>query len=270
MDQLRNLYVVRSLLEPADKFVWDPTQPLTSLQSIGIVWAVYLGTLFVLYKWMRSREAFHLQWAVAGHNLFLCLLSLFMTWVSTKAIITRVADFGLVSVFCPDKTNHDVRVSEMLHVEFIFYLSKFYELFDTVLFALCKKDRQMLHPLHIFHHCTVIVLVWSWITFQLDFAILGMWFNSFVHVFMYLHYCLAVFKLSSNMFRKFITLIQIIQFVTSFLLGLPYVALLFTSASPCTGLPAFLLSCVLNGTYLTMFVQFYKSAYGSKKGKKDE
>ncbi len=70
--------------------------------------------------------------------------------------------------------------------------------------------------------------------------------------------------------QKYITSIQIIQFVCSFLLSIPYIYYahpydkqgnLDFSQSKCCGWNAFLFSCFCNLSFLLLFVQFYNDTY---------
>lgn len=65
---------------------------------------------------------------------------------------------------------------------YLFYLSKYVELIDTVLLVLKKKD---LSFLHVYHHSVMPWVTWLWM--DGDFAVqwLGVLFNTAVHTFMY-------------------------------------------------------------------------------------
>lgn len=97
-----------------------------------------------------------------------------------------------------------------------YYLSKFYELFDTVILVLKKVSQSYYYKeltvlkkpiifLHWYHHAIVILMVWTWIEYgivfsryyhgslagQFNYYSLGMLANTLVHVFMYYYYYLA-------------------------------------------------------------------------------
>ena len=101
----------------------------------------------------------------------------------------------------------------------------------------------------------------------------GMLFNTGIHIFMYYYYFASAqgrtvwFKVSSNRsflkptnLQKYITSAQIIQFITSFLLSIPFFYFYYTT--DCTyGMEAFCVSFVCNFIFLVCFIRFYKSSY---------
>ena len=111
--------------------------------------------------------------------------------------------------------------------------------------------------------------MWLWIQEGLIYASIGAAWNTFIHIIMYYYYMVS----SLGYFpwwKKYITTIQIVQFVCSFLLSVPYVyyTVSFDSngnfVARCNGLPAFVLSFFTNLSFLYLFASFYKSAYKTK------
>ena len=69
---------------------------------------------------------------------------------------------------------------------YIYYLSKYYELLDTVLQLL--KGRPPPHFfLHVYHHAVVLQMCWLWLEYSQSLQWGGLLFNTAVHVVMY--YC---------------------------------------------------------------------------------
>ncbi|RKO92310.1 ELO family, partial [Blyttiomyces helicus] len=142
---------------------------------------------------------------------------------------------------------------------YIYYLSKFYELFDTVILVLKKKP---LIFLHWYHHAIVILMVWSWLQYGITYSSLGTIANTLIHVFMYYYYFVS--SLGGNVwFKRYLTFGQIIQFAVSFILCGPYLHYHFKRG--CSGWDAFLFSMAVNGSFLFLFVRFYRSSYGKGK-----
>eukprot|EP01079_Euglenida_sp_SAG-EU17-18_P003356 gene3356-89_t len=215
-----------------DTFKWDNDQVLTTWYHIPIVWAAYIGLVFSIYFYMKPRKALEAKWMVVAHNWFLSAWSLVMCIGATLAMLQAwpcsfaalhgclltMVENGWDMLYCPSPEHH-VRAN-----------SKFYELFDSILFALFKKDTQLFHPLHMFHHCVAIAQVYACLHFGFDFAILGMWFNTLVHTIMYFYYGASAAKIQPVMFiKQYITTLQIIQFLSGFVLCVPYVYLHFTA-----------------------------------------
>lgn len=103
---------------------------------------------------------------------------------------------------------------------------------------------------------------WGWLEYNVTVGIYGMWFNTAVHVIMYAYYACALLKLQFPL-KKSITIIQIVQFVTSFTSLIPY-TWLYVSNGGCTGLFGLAISAFINGSYLLLFIQFFKNTYAKK------
>jgi hypothetical protein len=107
-------------------------------------------------------------------------------------------------------------------------------------------------------------MVWLWIEDHLVFSHQGMLFNTLVHVFMYYYY----FRTSlgqSVWFKRYITTLQIVQFVSALTLMGIYAWIKWTSECDVGRETTFWFSLVVNASFLVLFVQFYKSSYGKVK-----
>lgn len=141
-------------------------------------------------------------------------------------------------------------------------------------------------------------MVWLWIEDTLTYGryrhhivsilivtcSVGVAFNTFIHVIMYYYYFITSlgqtvwwkvhpFTYRSNSLQHWITKLQIIQFVSSFVLAVPYLYYVIghdhsgNFVPQCTGWNAFLFSCLINGSFLALFIRFFKSAYPQKERK---
>ncbi|KAI8808399.1 GNS1/SUR4 family-domain-containing protein [Cladochytrium replicatum] len=263
-----------SLFSPND-FVWKAgITPMTSLQVILISWVLYFSTIIGIQIYMKNRQPFKLKTITAYHNLGLCLASLAMFIFTAIDTIERYQNHGMGEVFCT--TNPKSLKGRLWYTMYIYYLSKFWELFDTVILVLKKKPVIFLHG---YHHSIVILLVWVWLEYGIAFASLGMAFNTLIHVFMYYYYYLSSLG-QTVWFKKYITSGQIVQFSTSFLLSIPY--LYYQKRKGCSGWDAFVFAMGVNGTFLLLFIRFYvqtytaaaaakkKTVFGKVLGKKDK
>lgn len=147
----------------------------------------------------------------------------------------------------------------MAHAVYMYFICKLIELLDTVFFVLRKKDRQISF-LHLYHHFMMPICGWIGSKFFAGghVTLLGL-INSFVHIFMYTYYMLTAFGPHMQKYlwwKKYLTTMQIVQFVIIFLQNL---RVLFTTCNfpkPLT----FLL--VLNsGIFFYMFSSFYINNY---------
>jgi len=193
--------------------------------------AVYLLILAILSYAMRSRRS-----ATAPRPLwitpFVLLQNAVMTIYSAYVFIgaalvllknIRRPGFNWLEPFCdPDGSASVVRSAHsfkdgMDFWFYHFYLSKYFEWFDTIFLLLRAKavfpPSNSQYFLHVFHHLVTPSIVWyAW---RVHFA--GAWIgplsNGFVHVWMYLYYTLTELGMNRKYGGILITPIQIFQFI---------------------------------------------------------
>lgn len=142
----------------------------------------YLIVIAGLHQWMKNRNAFQLSGLLAAHNFFLCGLSILMA-VGTAGRMLRVYfDYGAYHVYCGTFTEED---EKLLLWSNLFYLSKFYELLDTVFVVLRKKP---LTVLHVWHHTSVVYVCWLANQHQIVMGWMTCFQNSAIHIIMYYYY----------------------------------------------------------------------------------
>ncbi|GAB0493590.1 hypothetical protein MMPV_004875 [Pyropia vietnamensis] len=151
---------------------------------------------------------------------------------------------------------------------YLFYVSKYWELGDTFVLLVRHKPLTLLH---VWHHMSVMAETWAWLQFNMMLGAIGMAVNAGVHVLMYSYFGASI--LGHRLpFRRLITRTQIVQFVASFALAAPMVAMHVLRSGGggggggCAGMPALGLSAFCNASYLALFLRFYHKAYrGGKK-----
>ncbi|KAJ2992417.1 hypothetical protein HDV02_003069 [Globomyces sp. JEL0801] len=201
------------------------------------------------FKWtfiMRNREPMKLLYITAIHNLFLCFGSLGMFIAGGIAIYETIRLHNDPSdIFC--SIHADTSVGMMPWALYIYYLSKFPELLDTknVIF------------LHWYHHAIVMLMVWTWIESKITVSIFGLMLNTGIHVLMYWYYTASSFG-----WNKYITKAQIIQFVLSFIVLLPFAY--YGTVKNCEGWDYLYFSMIVNFSFLVLFCNFYLNAYKKK------
>ncbi|CAB4374221.1 unnamed protein product [Rhizophagus irregularis] len=222
---------------PYDTSRWDYSQftnpyefqwkvgitPFSNWQFVVGVWATYFVTIVSLKYIMSFRAPFSMRYITAIHNLFLCIVSAVMCGYAIIDVIRRYQEHGIGECFCTSDSS--LAKGRISYVTYIYYLSKFDELFDTVILVLKKKSIIFLHW---YHHAIVILMVWSWLEDSIMYASIGMIANTLVHVFMYYYYFSASLG-RSVWFKKYITTGQIVQFTISFILAIPYLYFHFTN-----------------------------------------
>jgi len=146
---------------------------------------------------------------------------------------------------------------------YVYYLSKFYELLDTVILLFKKRP---LSFLHVFHHAVVIFMCFFWLLDTQSLQIIGLLTNTAVHVIMYTYYFLCSINCPPP-WKKVVTNVQIVQFVFSFICGVATLWLHF-SGPGCAGMYAFSFNLVFNASLLFLFLNFHSKQYGAASGNK--
>eukprot|EP00127_Corallochytrium_limacisporum_P007077 Clim_evm37s241 gene=Clim_evmTU37s241 len=266
-----------------EEFTFVPeVTPLTAISFVVTVWTAYwlhilIGQL-ILGGWARnlvlgkqettraaaptkSHGPSLIDYGVALHNLILTIWSAHMAGCIAYDLYEAHQDSKFsVYAFCMQQAELPQPLGRRAFYHlFIYYVSKFYELFDTTFLVLKKKPVIFLHW---YHHSIVIAMVWLWLYDHLAYGHIGMLFNTVVHVIMYNYYMLSALKINVP-WKRYITSLQIFQFMCSFALAIPYVYMCYSGG--CLGWNAFIFSCFTNGSFLLLFIQFSKRTYGSAK-----
>jgi magnesium-transporting ATPase (P-type) len=131
------------------------------------------------------------------------------------------------------------------------------QLFDTVL-ALWKGSKPTHFGLHVFHHSAVVFMAYFWLEHCQSLQFCGLLFNTFVHIPMYRYYAIVSSHDPSKprlkiWWKNHITHLQIIQFVTSFVLASVTVYLM--QYRECAGRAAFIGNASFNAILLLQFIQ---------------
>eukprot|EP00592_Proboscia_alata_P005421 CAMPEP_0194373360 /NCGR_PEP_ID=MMETSP0174-20130528/21789_1 /TAXON_ID=216777 /ORGANISM="Proboscia alata, Strain PI-D3" /LENGTH=208 /DNA_ID=CAMNT_0039152383 /DNA_START=228 /DNA_END=854 /DNA_ORIENTATION=- len=199
--------------------------------------------------------------------MILCLASLGMAVGATTEVVGRAlhssgnssSSFDMTWFFCEDQST--VASGELWFWSYLYYLSKYYELLDTVLQLL--KGRPPPHFfLHVYHHSMVLFMAWSWLETVQTLQFGGLIFNTAVHVVMYYYYFRRVMKWSVP-WKKYVTKFQIVQFSASlvfFMVTCGY----YARGASCAGTYALAFNVFFNVTLLHQFVGVLGSG-GKKK-----
>ncbi|PLB41745.1 elongation of very long chain fatty acids protein [Aspergillus candidus] len=108
-----------------------------------------------------------------------------------------------------------------VYVAWTFYLSKAYEMLDTMI-ILAKGKRAT--RLHVYHHLGVLLCGWASVRYVLQASFIGLLLNSTVHTLVYSYYTLSAFRIHiSSPMKAGLTVIQIGQFGVGLLFSLAFV-----------------------------------------------
>jgi len=204
------------------------------------------------------------KWLQAVHNLLLCVGSAIMMLGALREVIARSAREGSATwLFCEDTKTQPV--GALWFWSYVYYLSKYYELLDTVLQLL--KGRPPPHfALHVYHHACVLLMAWSWLQYVQTLQFIGLLFNTSVHVLMYYYYFLRVRGIDV-WWKRYVTQFQIVQFATSLCCYAATLVMLATG-SECAGTGALTFNFLFNVTLLYQFVGVLKGG-GARKQRSD-
>jgi len=143
---------------------------------------------------------------------------------------------------------------------YVFYISKFYEFFDT-LFQLLRKKQPIF--LHTYHHVITLWLVYSTLSTKFTIQWMDILANAFVHVLMYYYYFLAERGIHV-WWKKYITKIQIVQFVmdiSTHIMWYYYVKVALYDCSGRENVWVYHFANFVIGSFLVLFIKFYYDAY---------
>lgn len=246
----------------------DPSlsSPLTSPHALALSLCAYwlvLASLRVCLRGQRASFSSSRAFILVGvtHNGLLSLLSLVNCVGVTRALAQTAAAAGVRATLC---TPAGARMPPALERwMYVFFLSKYWHLLDTVLLVLRGRPVTLLH---LWHHSSAGMESRMWLDTGMTLGAYGMWFNSLVHFVMYAYYACALLKVRFP-FKRLITLTQILQFCTSFCFLVPFWKY-NSEGEGCNGVQGILASVFFNASFLVLFIRFYISTYSGSSGRR--
>lgn len=223
-----------------------------AITAIYIAFVKYLGPSI-----MSKRKPYDLRSMIFWYNIALVLLNgLFFIYSS---LITK---FGLKTWQCnpidPSLYDNDMRFK--LRLAWIFVMSKFVDLLDTIFFVFRKKYNQV-SALHVIHHSLVPINCWLGFKYvPSESAAFMPFLNSFVHTIMYSYYALSTLgpKVQPYLWwKKYLTQLQIVQ-IALVSIHCVYIALLPSCKVPKL---VFLIALPQALLVLAMFCSFFVNSY---------
>jgi fatty acid elongase 3 len=164
-----------------DGFDWR-FSPLSDVRAPFIAGAGYVLLVLLLNSVMRRVGGVNTKPLQAAHNMVLCVGSLVMTLGTGLEVVRRSRLEGSSRWLICEAPSTEPR-GALWFWSYVYYLSKYYELLDTVLQLL--KGRPPPHfALHVYHHAVVLVMAWGWVEYVQTLSFIGLLFNTSVHVVM--------------------------------------------------------------------------------------
>ena len=186
------------------------------------------------------------------HNLILCLGSLIMLLGTGFEVMRRIrSEHGFHWMFCEEVGKR--ATGPLFFWSYLYYLSKFYELLDTIL-QLLQGKKPPHYFLHAYHHACVIMMCWCWLEYCPTLTFIGILFNTFVHVVMYYYFYLRSIGTRVIWWKSYVTIVQIVQFMTSGLCFLVTMFFIHMGGESCNGNTYLYLCIAFNMSLLFGFV----------------
>jgi len=227
-----------------------------------------VSTLYVIFVFgtkylMRNRPPFSLFVPLNAWNLFLAVFSIMGMVRLTPEFFDALFNTGFLNSYC--KVQNFTSGLNGYWV-WLFIVSKMFELVDTVFLVLRKRPLMFLHW---YHH--VLTMIYAFYSYPMSpgFNRWGIYLNYSVHAFMYSYYFLRSMKIRvPGVVAKFITTIQILQFVVSVVILVHLGYLIFAKHVECDfDHRIFATAVFMDTTYLILFVNFFLQAYVFRGGK---
>ncbi|KAH8928013.1 hypothetical protein BT69DRAFT_1293636 [Atractiella rhizophila] len=167
---------------------------------------VYLLTVSYFNRSRPCTPSFHIPRSlIVAHNALLAIYS-FATFCKTAPLVygSFIKAFwyhgsqGFVRTYC----DMDGRIwaEGLNNWSYVFYLSKYYEVIDTIIILVKGKKA---HVLQEYHHAGAIITMWAAL--------------SFIHTIMYTYYALSTMKVNVPLvLKRSLTTMQITQFLVGF------------------------------------------------------
>lgn len=228
-----------------------------------IVSIVYLVLIFVGKQAMKNRPAFQMRRALLMWNTGLAAFSTIGSIILVPELIHKLIyeDFYMSVCKVPALKHPPLNIWGWL-----FIISKFLELGDTVFIVLRKTSLQFLHW---YHHVTVLIYTWFANSYSPPSAV-GLWFASMnyaVHSIMYSYYAIkATGRKIPQWISQVITMLQLCQmFMAITCVTVAYNS--YHSGKDCDFQDeVFYTGMAIYGTYALLFLNFFYQRYvhGSK------
>ncbi|KYN02228.1 Elongation of very long chain fatty acids protein 4, partial [Cyphomyrmex costatus] len=212
---------------------------VASSYSVPVIIFAYLYFVFSCGpRFMKNRSPYSLKKFIKLYNIVQILANAWLTY--------QYIDGGLFST--------------KLMCVWYYFLLKILDYVETGVFVLRKKDNQIT-ILHLYHHVSTLFITWIIMRYYaIPFIAVASLINSFVHTIMYTYYFLTacgpnIQKAIAPM-KRWITIIQMVQFVILFLYGLQ--TMLSCKVEQNFALFIYLGNIIIN---FYLFYNFYQKTY---------
>ncbi|OMJ15986.1 Elongation of fatty acids protein 3 [Smittium culicis] len=202
----------------------------------------------------KSENSFLFTAFVFLHNLFLAVYSGWTFACSFPILADTISKEGFFSGYCD--SNFTSWNAGLFQLAYLFYLSKFYEIIDTII-ILMKGRRSS--TLQTYHHSGAIICMYMGVRYCPAAIFYFVIVNSFIHTIMYSYYALTCIGITPPG-KQYLTTLQISQFLG----GIAYAsgALIMPGCSNQSQFVATSVNFIYVFPLLYLFVSFAIRTYG--------
>lgn len=230
------------------------------------------------------------------HNVFLCVYSVW-TFIGMTSTIHKLSELIFPQIFSSIKSspvskfesfwhaicnnndsvnqiwsnNSSLQTKGLTFYAYLFYLSKYYEILDTVIILLKGKPSSLLQS---YHHSGAILCMWSGTRYMSAPIWIFVVFNSFIHSLMYAYFSLSCVHIRlPKWFKQSLTTLQITQFILGGSLAVVHLFVRYyddvnQKFNSCVPTSEEALAVYINVFYLApltlLFAAFYVDSYKKK------
>jgi len=256
----QEMQVLKEIFQEYDEqFKFHEGLPLANWPCIVGAIVAYLAIIGFGRDLMQNKNKFELKGIVPLHNAILCIWSVAMVVGITKELLSIAVHGGqegnFITFFCDPERR--LAKGKQVWWFYIFFLSKYYELLDTVIIVLKKRP---LIFLHVYHHCITLVLTFVMLQNNTGAQWLAITANACVHIPMYFYYAMSSIGYQP-WWKKYMTEFQTVQFIadlTANSIGFYY----FYNGVDCAGaIGSWIFGQAVLLSFLILFINFYQTTY---------
>ncbi|KAI5159382.1 hypothetical protein NEAUS03_0254 [Nematocida ausubeli] len=165
----------------------------------------------------KAQKSMQLKTLIFVHNMGMSLFSMLVFKKTFEVISTGFSTMSFDAFLSDSDGSMEKGLSPWI---WIFYISKYYEVVDTLILFLSHKESSFLQ---MYHHAGAIVACWLVSLSQSYSGWIWVVLNSFIHSTMYLYYAMTVIGIRAP-FKRLITFMQIGQFFVGLFFGAIYIS----------------------------------------------
>lgn len=224
----------------------------------------YLVLIYFLREYMKSRPAFDLRRTSIIWNGILAFYSIFTTIRGLPGLYFAFKNYPFYYIVC-DKSITE-QTPQFIFWGTLFLFSKVWELGDTLLIVLRKRNLMFLHW---YHHVATLIGMWYAARREASFGCLLGYTNVFVHCFMYSYFALKSMDIKIPVkFAMFITAIQTLQMLFGVLLSFWIYWILMQGHECDTPKDVLEFGFIIYSSYLFLFSYLFYDSYIKPRSRK--